>query len=161
MIEVTWTGPNNKSDYITIVPKGTDEKTFFNYTYTSSGNPLKLKAPDKPGDYEIRYILNQSRTVLTKTSIKLAEVKAQVSAPASIKAGANFTVNWQGPNYKGDYITIVAKGAKDNTYLSYAYTSQGNPAKLKAPDKPGKYEVRYIVSQSRTALTRVSIVISP
>ena len=159
-IQITWIGPNNKSDYITIVPKGTDEKTFFTYKYTSYGSPLKLKAPDTPGDYEIRYILNQSKKVLTRTSIKVTKVSAQVDAPATVKAGAKFQVNWQGPNYQSDYITIVPAGAKDSVYLSYFYTSKGSPATLKAPVTPGKYEVRYILNQSRTALARTSIIIN-
>ncbi|MCP4372887.1 MAG: VWA domain-containing protein [Deltaproteobacteria bacterium] len=158
-IQVKWIGPNNKSDYITIVPKGADEKAYFNYTYTANGSPLKLKAPDKSGDYEIRYILNQSRTVLTKTDIKVAKVSAKVDAPATVKTGSSFKVNWQGPNYKGDYITIVLSGAKDSEYLSYANTTGGNSVTLKAPDKPGKYEVRYILNQSRTAIARTSVIV--
>ena len=159
-IQITWVGPNNSSDYITIVPKGTDEKTYFNYTYTSYGSPLKLKAPDTPGDYEIRYVLNQSKKVLTRTAIKVTKVTAQVNAPATVKAGAKFQVTWQGPNYGGDYVTIVPAGAKDSEYLDYSYTSKGSPATLKAPVKPGKYEVRYILNQSRTALARTSIIIN-
>jgi len=158
-IQITWIGPNNKSDYITIVPKSANEKAYLNYTYTSSGSPLNLKAPDKPGDYEIRYILNQSRTILTKTDIKVTKVGAKVNAPATVKAGSAFKVNWQGPNYKSDYITIVPAGVKDSEYLSYAYTSKGSPASLKAPTKPGKYEVRYILNQSRTALARTVVTI--
>lgn len=34
-IQITWIGPNNSSDYITIVPKGADEKAYFNYKGTS------------------------------------------------------------------------------------------------------------------------------
>ena len=159
-IQITWIGPNNQSDYITIVPKGTDEKTYFNYTYTSYGSPLKLKAPDIPGDYEIRYVLNQSKEVLARTAINVTKVSAQVNAPATVNAGANFKVNWQGPNYQSDYITIVPADAKDSEYLSYSYTSKGSPATLKAPVKPGKYEIRYILNQSRTALARTSIIIN-
>ena len=84
---------------------------------------------------------------------------AQVDAPATVKAGTKFQVTWQGPNYRSDYITIVPAGAKDSDYLNYSYTSKGSPATLKAPAKPGKYEVRYILNQSRTALARTSIVI--
>ncbi|HKY48815.1 MAG TPA: hypothetical protein VJQ79_12620, partial [Acidimicrobiia bacterium] len=29
--EVTWTGPDNEDDYITIVPAGADDGTFHNY----------------------------------------------------------------------------------------------------------------------------------
>lgn len=159
-IQITWIGPNNSSDYITIVPKGADEKTYLNYTYTSYGSPLKLKAPDTPGDFEIRYVLNQSKKVLARTAIKVTQVGAQVIAPATVKAGTMFQVDWQGPNYQSDYITIVPAGAKDSEYLNYSYTSRGTPATLKAPVKPGNYEIRYILNQSRTALARASIIIN-
>ena len=53
--DVTWTGPDGPSDYITIVPAGSDEGTYTDYEYTSSGNPVELTAPTTPGDYEIWY----------------------------------------------------------------------------------------------------------
>ena len=84
---------------------------------------------------------------------------AKVNAPATVKTGAAFKVNWQGPNYTNDYITIVPAGAKDSDYLSYSYTSNGSPATLKAPAKPGNYEIRYILNQSRTALARTFVVV--
>jgi Ca-activated chloride channel family protein len=159
-IQVIWTGPNNYGDYITIVPKGTAEKIFFNYTYAAKGSPLKLKAPDTPGDFEIRYVLNQSKRVLARTAIKLTKVTAQVNAPDTVKAGAEFQVTWQGPNYISDFVTIVPAGAKEKAYKNYFYTSKGSPATLKAPAKTGKYEVRYLLNQSRTVLARTSITVN-
>ena len=34
------------------------------YRYTRDGNPLALRLPDAPGDYEIRYVMRQDNTVL-------------------------------------------------------------------------------------------------
>lgn len=45
----------------------------------------------------------------------------------------------------------------DTAYTSYACTSKGSSVILKAPAKPGSYEVRYIVDQSRTALARTPV----
>jgi Ca-activated chloride channel family protein len=53
--QVTWTGPNGPSDYITIAPAGSPDGTYLNYAYTSAGSPATLTAPDKAGSYEIRY----------------------------------------------------------------------------------------------------------
>ncbi len=53
--EVSWTGPDGKSDYITIVPAGAPEGAYNSYFYTSNANPGTLTAPDEPGQYEIRY----------------------------------------------------------------------------------------------------------
>ena len=159
-IQITWIGPNNNSDYITIVPKGANEKDYLNYTHTSYGSPLKLKAPDTPGDYEIRYVLNQSKKVLARTAIKVTKVSAQVNAPDTVKAEADFQVIWQGPPCSRACVTILPAGAKDSEYLSYSYTSKGSPVTLKAPVKSGKYEVRYILNQSRQVLARTSITIN-
>ena len=53
--EVTWTGPNGPSDYLTIVPADAPEAAYLDYAYTTEGSTLTLTAPDEPGAYEIRY----------------------------------------------------------------------------------------------------------
>ena len=55
--EVTWTGPNGPSDYLTVAPVGSPAGTYLNYQYTQNyvGKPITLKAPDTAGNYEIRY----------------------------------------------------------------------------------------------------------
>ena len=55
--DVTWTGPNGPSDYITIVPVGSPVGAYGDYQYTQNfvGKPLPLKAPNTAGEYEIRY----------------------------------------------------------------------------------------------------------
>jgi uncharacterized caspase-like protein len=86
-------------------------------------------------------------------------VEASLVPPSEVISGSFFKVNWNGPDNTGDYITIVPAGASDTEYMSCAYTSEGSPATLEAPDKPGQYEVRYILDQSRTALARAPIVV--
>ncbi|MEO8251720.1 MAG: hypothetical protein ABI578_04505 [Chloroflexota bacterium] len=53
--QVTWTGPNGPSDYITIVPAGSPDGTYTDYAYTTAGNPVTIKAPTTKGSYEIWY----------------------------------------------------------------------------------------------------------
>jgi Ca-activated chloride channel family protein len=159
LIKVKWTGPNNKKDYITIVEAGAPDSKYLSYSYTSKGSPATIRAAAQHGKYEIRYIMNQSRTALVRKEITLTPLSAKVSAPATAKAGEKFQVNWEGPNYKGDYITIVAAGAPDGKFLNYSYTNRGSPATLKAPKTPGKYEVRYVLDKSRTVLARTTITV--
>ncbi|MCP5048965.1 MAG: VWA domain-containing protein [bacterium] len=158
-IIVKWTGPNYEKDYITIAPKGSPDRKYLNFSYTSEGSPLTLQATDKPGKYEIRYIMNRWRKALARRDITLTSVTAKVSAPATVKAGKRFNVSWQGPNHKRDSITIAEVGAKDNKYLSRSYTKKGSPVTLRAPYKPGKYEVRYVLRQSITVLARTTVTV--
>lgn len=68
-VKVAWDGPDNKNDFITIVPVGTEEGKFGKYSYTRRGNPLDVKTPSEPGAYELRYINGQSRTTLARLPI--------------------------------------------------------------------------------------------
>ena len=156
---IEWKGPNNQSDYITIVKPGAADSEYAEYAYTSAGSPARLHAPAKTGTYQVRYVLDKSRMVIARADFVVAAVSASVTAPASVKAGADFTVSWQGPNYPSDYITIVPAGSPDAAYTSYAYTSSGSSVTLKAPVKPGSYEVRYIVDKSRTAPARTPVTV--
>jgi Ca-activated chloride channel family protein len=157
--QVEWTGPNNPRDYVTIVPAGASENEYLSYASTASGSPATLRAPVESGEYEVRYVLDQSRSVLARAKLTVTSVSATVEAPPSVVAGSEFQVVWQGPDRSGDYITIVPTGADEGDYMSYARTSSGSPATLRAPDQPGEYEVRYILDQSRIALARTPILV--
>jgi hypothetical protein len=101
--------------------------------------------PDpEPGTYEVRYTTDQGdNPTLASETITVVSVEYAVEAPDTVAAGADFQVEWTGPNGESDYITIVPAGAEPGQYGSYAYTSSGNPVTITAPDEPGNYEVRY------------------
>ena len=157
--EVRWQGPNNENDYVTIVAAGAPEKTWLDYAYTKKGNPLQLPAPDKPGNYEVRYVTGGTNTTLAASPITVSAVNASIKVPANVAAGSRFEVQWQGPNNENDYVTIVAAGAPEKTWLDYAYTKKGNPLPLPAPDKPGKYEVRYVTGGDNLTLASTPITV--
>jgi len=140
--KVAWEGPDNQNDYITIVPANAEEKQHGNYTYTRDGSPLKLRAPDAPGQYELRYISGASRNTLGRLPIAVTAVEASLDAPPTIGAGAEMKVTWTGPDNQNDYITIVPAGEEEGRHGNYAYTRDGSPLKLRAPDEPGAYELR-------------------
>ena len=158
--EVIWTGPNSKGDYITIVEAGTPDGKFGDYAYTQNGSPAKVTAPDGLGAYEIRYIIGQSKRTLATREITLGAVGATLEGPSDVAAGSKFEVKWTGPSNKGDYITIVEAGAPEGKYGDYAYTQNGSPAKLTAPDGLGAFELRYILGQSKRILASQKIVLT-
>jgi Ca-activated chloride channel homolog len=140
---VRWTGPDGPSDYVTIVPVGSPDGTYLSYAYTSGGPALTLAAPPEPGAYELRYASDRVRGTFARRPITVEAVSITLDAPDVVEAGASFTVRWTGPDGPSDYITIVAAGARDGAYLSYAYTSRGPEVVLTAPSEPGSYEIRY------------------
>lgn len=44
-------------------------KRYHSYTYTDEGRALELRMPDQPGEYELRYIQEQSMKILAKSNV--------------------------------------------------------------------------------------------
>ncbi len=156
---VSWTGPDNQSDFVTIVPLGADEGNYGNYFYTSRGNPGEMTAPIETGNYEIRYLTGQGYKTLANIPITVTEVSASLEAAAEVAAGADFMVSWTGPDNRGDIITIVPLGASEGSYKGYFYTSRGNPGELTAPIETGNYEIRYLTGQGYKTLVSIPITV--
>ena len=157
--EVKWTGPNNERDYVTIGETTPGGRLYLDYKYSREGSPVKLSAPEKPGNYEVRYILGVGDTVIARQPITIGSVTASLTAPAQVAAGAKFKVSWSGPNNPRDFITMVKAGTAEKTYERYAYTDKGSTLELIAPDEPGNYELRYATGTAYLTLARAAIVV--
>ena len=161
-VAVTWSGPDNPRDFISIDTTGVDDRNYGTYAYTSSGNPVSLRAPDEPGDYTLRYHLAQSYRVLGERPIKVAGAVARVEPPPEAEARSVIEVRWEGPDNPGDFITIVEPGAAERHYgESNGYPVRGNPVRLEAPGKPGEYEVRYLTGQKHLTLASAPLTVVP
>jgi Ca-activated chloride channel homolog len=154
---VAWTGPASPGDYVTIEPAGATEWVNESYFYAYAHSPTgKLTAPLTDGPHELWYVAGD-KTVMLREPITVTPLTASVSGPASVTHGASFTVSWAGPNATGDFITIVAAGAPEGSYLSYAYAHYGNPSALTAPGTAGQYELRYVYGANKQTLATATI----
>ncbi|MEJ2031118.1 MAG: VWA domain-containing protein, partial [Maritimibacter sp.] len=149
-IEVSWTGPNAKNDYVSVVTPGSNDGAMTAKTFTSEGSPLQIHLPMQTGEYEIRYVMNDGSNVLATQPITLTEITATLDAPASIAIGEEISVGWEGPNYDRDFIAIARPGDRDTRFETRAYTGNGNPARFKVPSQPGDYELRYAANDNGT-----------
>ncbi|MEM6431494.1 MAG: VWA domain-containing protein [Deinococcota bacterium] len=156
---VTWSGPNNNGDYVTIVPAGAPEGAYTSYFYTSSSS-ANLTAPGEAGSYEVRYVLDADNRTLVSVPITVTAAESSLSVAESVMAGSSFEVTWSGPNGNGDYVTIVPTGAPEGAYTSYFYTSSGSPGTLTAPIEAGSYEVRYVLDAGNATVTSMPIMVS-
>jgi Ca-activated chloride channel family protein len=156
-ISVSWTGPDNQNDFITVVPLGTAEGESDNYTYTREGNPLTLRLPDAEGDYELRYLTGQDRNTLASLPITLTATQATLEASPTAPSGSEIAVTWTGPDNRNDFITVVPIGTAEGESENYTYTREGNPLTLRLPDAEGAYELRYLTGQDRNTLARLPI----
>jgi len=145
-IEVNWTGPNGYGDYLVVAPKGSPERYNKSYNYAKNGNSLKVIVPETPGEAEVRYVAGRAKKVIRSEVIEIVAPNASVSGPAKVKAGSLFDVEWTGPGNPRDRVSIVPKGAAARLPGFYKQVGRldGKPAKLRAPKKPGDYELRYV-----------------
>ena len=157
--QIHWTGPGDKLDFITMVETGAPENTYKDYVYTKRGNPLEFEAPDDAGSYELRYLKGQGYDTLGRLAITVTAASASLSAPASVSAGAEFEISWEGPNNFRDFLTIVEKGTPEKQYGAYEYTRRGTPLKMTAPDAPGEYEIRYATGRTYKSLASIPLIV--
>jgi Ca-activated chloride channel homolog len=160
-IQVTWTGPDNAGDYITVVPSETPDGQYGNYTDTSKGSPLNLLMPIMAGGAQLRYMTGQGGRVLNRRPITIVAAEVTLSAPSEGGAGTTVSVMWTGPNNSGDYITVVVKDTPDGQYGDYTATEKGSPLSVKLPKEAGDAEVRYMSGQGNKVLARIPIKVVP
>ncbi len=148
----SWSGPDNERDFITLVSKGAPGRKYGKYQYTQKGPSLSLRAPDEPGEYELRYLMGSSKKTLARSTIQVKATQAKVEGPKQVSAGAKFSVDWVGPDNQQDFIALVQRDAPEKSYGKYRYTNTGNPVVLTAPDEPGEYQVRYLTGSAHYTL---------
>jgi Ca-activated chloride channel family protein len=142
-VTVEWSGPNRDGDYVTVVKPGASAFEYMSYVYTALDNPVTIELPTEPGAYEIRYVLGRPQRVLSSLTYEATAVGATLAVPASAVAGSTVKIDWTGPNYAGDWITVVKPDSGDTTYNDYFNTDNGDGL-LILPLEPGPYEVRYV-----------------
>lgn len=158
---VDWTGPDYQNDFIAIAAVGARDSTYATYAYTRDGSPLPLKMPPEPGAYEVRYVQRQDNTVLFRQPITITAVDAALELADTAAVGEPLLVQWRGPDYDRDYISVAEVGMRNSKYLGYTYTSNGSPLRLAMPLKPGTYEVRYVQAQGSQVLARKTVTVEP
>jgi Mg-chelatase subunit ChlD len=150
--EVNFSGPNTKHDFVSIDRAGAADRDYGPYVYTARGGPVKLRAPDEAGAYQVRYHLGQSYRVIAARPVTVGGAGATLDAPPNAPAGSEVAVAWTGPDHPNDFISIDAAGAPARDYGEYAYTKDGSPVKLRVPDGAGEYAVRYHTGQTYAVL---------
>ncbi|WP_299937840.1 VWA domain-containing protein [uncultured Pelagimonas sp.] len=158
VIEIIWTGPNNDGDFISVKETGGDGWGI-NSEGTHIGSPLKLRMPHEPGDYEIRYQLAEEREVILRQPITIVDVAVTIDAPASAEIGEVIEFKWTGPDNEGDFLSVKEAGG-DGWGINSEGTHVGSSMKLRMPHKPGAYELRYQLAQERAVIHRVPITIT-
>jgi Ca-activated chloride channel family protein len=135
-VTIAWRGPAWERDFISIDTVGASDRQYGAYQYARA-SPVTIRAPDRAGEYIVRYHLATTYRVIGMMPLTVGSVRATLTAPPEARAGATVRVSWDGPNERFDFISIDPENAPDREYGVYAYTEAGNPATLRVPDVPG------------------------
>lgn len=160
-ITVNWTGPNAERDYVDTAPVGATSGDYATYEYTDKGNPMTLRVPAQPGEYELRYVLADGVQILATQPLTVTEAQFSLDAPSTASAGATIDVTWTGSGFAEDYLTVAEIGTDAGSYSAYTYVRDGNPAPLRMPTEPGRYEIRYVTGQDTSIAASRVVEITP
>ncbi len=161
-VAIEWSGPDDRNDSITVSRIGSGGGQYVASVYTRKGNPTVLKMPIKAGEYQLRYVRGGSREILARQVIVITQVSATLKIQGVATAGGTLPVEWSGPDYQGDYISIAKPGSRVNQYQTYTYTKAGNPTELRVPTTPGEYILRYIAAgPDQAAIAKIDMTVEP
>lgn len=146
-IEVTAVGPVDGGHWIGFAPAGSDPGAYRDYVRPQQGTErYTLRAPSEAGDYELRYVLDESAAVAASQPIRVLPIQVRLEGPAEVAAGSAFAIRWEAPFAPESWVSIVPAGSPDGTYLSYAYHAEGQQEyELTAPNEAGDYELRHVL----------------
>lgn len=153
-VAVTATGPHSDRHWIGFAPKGSPAGSYLDYVRpTGTRSVVELRAPAEPGEYEIRYVLNESEQILASRPIQITPATSAIQAASEAQAGTLVKVTAKGPAGSGDWIGFAPVGSPAGTYLDYQRPSgPESQLELNAPVQPGEYEIRYVVNESEKVL---------
>ncbi|MEN8719576.1 MAG: hypothetical protein ABF296_04860 [Oceanococcaceae bacterium] len=137
----------------------------------------KPKIALRPGNYQVSVLRIADETQaerdievkagepnqLFQLALPPSTPEARVSAPRTATAGALLAVEWTGPDARGDYLGVYQPDQEGGWGpINDADTEDGNPARLRMPPEPGKYEIRYVLRRpDKQVLARQTVTVEP
>lgn len=166
-IRVIAEGPEGPRHWVGFVQAGADTAAYITNHYSRLSGPrseLRLKVPATPGDYELRYVLNEGERVIASRPIRVEPAKASVSGPAEVMAGDRITIQAQGPAHGSHWIGVAPAGGDAGSYVSNGYARpQGaqSSVTVTAPLEPGAYEYRYVLYEAAAVVASQPLTVQP
>ncbi len=171
VIKVDWQGPGARYDEVHVWDpnaKGGEGKKLFSVRVRNDdfeNQKVTLPSPVKPGFYELLYYNGDNRKVMATRQIEIVPIDIGIEAPEAVEVETKFAVTWQGPGARYDEIQIWdpnAKGGEGKKLTGRRLRNDdydNNKVTIKAPDKPGTYQLRYYNGDNRAVLAEREIAV--
>jgi len=144
LFSVRWTGPGLEEDLITLALPDSPADSWLQALPVSTGKKLKFKAPETPGEYEIRYVSARSK-ILSSVTIDVRKAEATLLAPQEARSGRLVRIRWKGGTKDPkDAIIITRADAPLSSAINRRFIRAQTSVMLLMPARPGEYELRYV-----------------
>lgn len=112
------------------------------------GSTASITTPGEAGTYELRLLRENAgkSEILARQPLATTVASATLAAPDTVKAGASFPARGIGPNGGRDRVVITTPDAPVDAAGPSFLPAENVEATLEAPDKPGAYELRYVMN---------------
>ncbi|MCK0165194.1 VWA domain-containing protein [Marinobacter sp. S6332] len=163
-VDVTWSGTVNTRDFIVLVPFGADEGSLGTYIRAKNKTEGRLEAPDEPGLYELRYVLEVGRKTLATAPLEVVSADTPLNGsvdlvvPSKASKGEVITIEWAGTADSSDQrMSLARKDQPDFSWISVQSVAEEKVMELIMPDEAGIYEIRFLDVAGRKLLDRKAI----
>jgi Ca-activated chloride channel homolog len=162
-VRITARGPVGTKHWIGFAPKGSPITAYLQYARpTGAVSEIELMPPSEPGEYELRYVLNERERIIATRPITVVASSASVSGPQTAMAGDTVRFKASGPEGSGHWIGFAPAGGDAGSYRDYVRpqgtTTEGT---LMAPTEAGDYELRYVLNEREKVVASQAIRITP
>jgi Ca-activated chloride channel homolog len=147
-------GPAGDGHWVGFAPRGGGKSEYIGGSWTrvdaSGSTDARVTAPEIPGTYEVRYVLNEGDAVIASTEVRVsAAVGRLIDPPVSADAQQPLEIRFEGPRNPGggSWIGLVPRGGGHDAYLSYCYLPETGPCRF-TPTEPGSFDLVYVVGGS-------------
>lgn len=106
-----------------------------------------LPTPGLVGSYELRMTADRDGApqILLRQPLDTTEPTATLAAPDNVGHGEALPVRGIGPNGEQDRVVLVPPDAPPDAEGPHFFPAENVEATLEAPDRPGLYELRYVM----------------
>lgn len=160
-LKVTWTGTVSTNDYVNIVPMGTPDDKFGDYTQVRNVSERDFNAPAETGLYEVRYMLREGNRVLARHMVEVVAADAtldtggSINAPDTAAPGSTIEITWSVEADSADQRITLARGDQAIfTWISAQKINGASSINLTMPDETGVYEIRFLDLSNQAVLSR-------
>jgi Ca-activated chloride channel family protein len=143
-------GPAGEAHWIGIAAKGAAVESYVSYVRPdpSGSTRATLDLPATPGDYELRYVLNERERIAASRPIRVVGSEARFGGlKARYGLQEAVSIAYDGPRASGNWIGFVRRGQGPDAWGSFAYLPESGPVDFFSPYEAGDYDFVLVVQK--------------